>query len=203
MTVTATTANGQILATLVTNHAGEFAFAALPAAPTTFAFELGGFASADVTLTVQAGRESQVVERLDLAALTETVEVRGLVPDTPPARTAAPRRTPPVLIPVPAHDRDAICGPAKPEGEPDWLGTIARGGDLPEDTLHTAGSELIVHGGTDHGLNVGRNLVVRRRYSVEGGAPGDAVRNIQPAWCRSSRPANTSRAPSSCMPAMR
>ena len=144
VTVTATSADGRLLATLVTDDAGEFVFAALPAAPTTFAFELGGFASADVTFTVQAGRESQVVERLDLAALTETVEVRGLVPDTPACTNGC---TPPG-----ASDPDSSAGTRSRRdlrsGETRGRAGLARhdrrGGDLPEDRLHTAGSELIV-----------------------------------------------------------
>ena len=176
VTVTATAADGRVLTMSVTDEAGAYMFAALPAQPTSLIFELGGFASVATTLVVQAGTESQVVERLDLAPLSETVDVQGQAPADPPPLLISPRRLPPVVVPVPVRNRDAICGPAKPAGQPESLGTIASGRDETEDRLYTTGSEVVIHGGLDNGLEVGRNLVVRRRYRVQGGSSADAVR---------------------------
>lgn len=176
VTVTATGADGRVLAMTVTDGAGEYMFVALPAQPTSIAFELAGFSNVATTLVVQAGTESQVVERLDLAHISETVEVYGKAPAAPPPLVLSPRRLPPVVVPVEVRNRDAICGPAKPAAQPDSLGTIASGRDGTEDRLYTTGSEVVVRGGVDNGLEAGRNLVVRRRYRVQGGSSADAVR---------------------------
>jgi hypothetical protein len=73
-----------------------------------------------------------------------------------------------VAKPVPAHDRDSICGPAKPDASPESLGTIRSSRYETKGGLYTAGAQLIIDGGLDDGLEVGRNLVVRRYYHVRG-----------------------------------
>ena len=76
---------------------------------------------------------------------------------------------------MPAHDRDSICGPAKPGALPESLGTIRTGRDATQRGLYTTGAELIIDGGLNDGLEVGRNLVVRRHYRVRGAESVDAV----------------------------
>jgi len=173
VTVVATATDGQILATAVTDGVGRYLLRNLPAGPLQLMFELKGFESGVVGLAVQPGEESRVVERLGLAPITEAVVVFGKAPplDPPPP---LPPPAPPVVIPVPMHDRDSICGPAKPGSAQESFGTIRSRRYEAEGGLYTKGDELIIDGGTLNGLEVGRNLVVRRRYRASGLA-GPAV----------------------------
>src|ERR1035437_4394085 len=170
--VLATATDGRPLATAVTDVSGGFLFRALPAGPVTLTFQLEGFASVAVALAVQPGAESRVVQRLGLAPFSETVVVHARPAVDPPSRFVPP---PPVVRPVPAHDRDSICGPAKPGPLPESLGTIRSGRYEAQKGLYTTGAELVIDGGLLDGLEVGRNLVARRYYRVRGAASADAV----------------------------
>jgi hypothetical protein len=77
---------------------------------------------------------------------------------------------------VPTHDRDSVCGPAKPDASPESFGTILSGRYDGKGGLYTTGAELIIDGGVLNGLDVGRNLVVRRYYRVRG--PGLAGADV-------------------------
>jgi hypothetical protein len=173
VTVVATSADGVVIATTVTNAVGGYAFGALPAGPVRLIFELEAFATAVVPLAVRSGTESVVMARLELAALTETVVVHGHAPD-PPDRRPPPTPPPPVAKPVARHDRESICGPAKPGATPEAFGTILSLRHETERGLYAKDDELLIEGGTLNGLEVGRNLVVRRYYPVSGvdGAAG-------------------------------
>jgi hypothetical protein len=173
--VVVTATGGRLLATTVTDGTGGYAFPALPAGPVTLTFQLEGFASATVALAVQSGAESRVVERLELAHFSETVVVHGPPPVDTPSRFVPPPAPPPVVRPVAAHDRDSVCGPAKPGALPESLGTIRSGSDASQRGLYATGTELVIDGGLNDGLEVGRNLVVRRYYRVRGETRGDAV----------------------------
>jgi hypothetical protein len=178
VTVVATATDGRILKTAVTDGSGGYVFRALPAGPIILTFQLEGFASVAVALTVQPGAESRVVERLEVAPLSETVVVHGRAPVDPPNRFVPPPPPPPpppVVRPVPVHDRDSICGPAKPGALPESLGTISSGRYETQGGLYTTGAELVIDGGLHEGLEVGLNLVVRRDYLVRGTASADAV----------------------------
>jgi hypothetical protein len=166
VTVTATSADGRLLATTVTGAVGGYAFGALAAGPVSLVFQLEGFATAIVGVAVQPGRESLVMERLALASLTETVVVRGRAPPDPQPRLPPP--PPPVALPVPKHDRESICGPAKPGATAESFGTILSRRHEAERGLYTKDDELLIDGGTLNGLDVGQNLVVRRYYPVNG-----------------------------------
>jgi hypothetical protein len=167
VTVVVTTTDGRILATAITDGAGGYLFRALRPGPVRLMFQLAGFDSAVVGLTVQPGIESRVVERLGLAPITESVVVYGRAPVDPP-RPLVPPPPPPVVIPVPTHDRDSICGPAKPDATPESFGTILLRRYKAEGALYAKGDELLIDGGTLKGLEVGRNVVVRRYYRVSG-----------------------------------
>jgi len=69
---------------------------------------------------------------------------------------------------VPAHDRDSICGPAKPDPTLESFGTIRWRRYEAKGALYTTGDELIIDGGTLNGLEAGRNLVVRRHFRASG-----------------------------------
>jgi hypothetical protein len=170
VTVVATAADGRVLTTAVTDGAGGYAFSALPAGLVHLSFQLEGFDSVIVELAVRSGAESRVVQRLELARMTESVVVYAKAPVDPPVRPPPPPPPPPpaVVIPVPTHDRDSICGPAKPGTTPEFLGTIRVRRYEDVRALYATGDELIIDAGTLNGLEVGRNLVVRRYYRVSG-----------------------------------
>jgi hypothetical protein len=179
VTVVATATDGRILTTAVTDGSGGYVFRALPAGPIILTFQLEGFAGVAVALTVQPGAESRVVERLEVAPVSETVVVHGRAPVDPPvdppARFVPPRRQPPMARPVPAHDRDSICGPAKPGAFPESLGTIRSRRDETQGELYATGAELVIDRGLREGLEVGRNLVVRRDFLARGAASADEL----------------------------
>jgi hypothetical protein len=170
--VVATSDAGEVVATAVTDEAGAYVLNALPEGPVRLTFQLEGFSSAVVGVPVQAGRESVVEERLELAPLTETVMVYGRAPaDSPPAPLVPPA---PEVIPLPVHDRESICGPAKRGATSDSFGTIRSHRYEGERELYVKDDQLVIDGGTLNGLEVGQNVVVRRFYRVNG-AGSDAT----------------------------
>ena len=178
VTVVATAADGRLLQTTVTDASGGFVLRALTAGPIALAFQLDGFASTTGTLTVEPGAESRVVQRLEIAQLSETVVVHGpaMVAQLPRAVSPPPPPPPPpVARPVPAHDRDSICGPAKPGALPESLGTIRSGRDDTQGGLYATGAEIVVDGGRREGLEAGLNLVVRRDYIARWAANAGTV----------------------------
>jgi hypothetical protein len=168
--VVATATDGQVLVTAVTDGAGVYVFRGMPAGPVMLRFRLEGFAGVLVGVTVQSGAESRVVQRLELAPLSETVVVQAPAPvetprPLPPPPVPSPPRAP-LLRPVPPHDRDAVCGPAKPGAATESLGTIRSSRYVAEGGLYTTGAQVIIDGGMLNGLDVGQNLVVRHYFRV-------------------------------------
>jgi len=117
VTVVATAEDGRLVAT-VTDGKGSYVFRSLPAGPITLKFELAGFTSVVVRLDGKRGPDTRVVERLEVAPMSETVVVHGDAP-VDPSSPFSPSPPPPVVIPVPAHDHDSVCGPAKPDAS--WV----------------------------------------------------------------------------------
>jgi hypothetical protein len=178
VTVVATAEDGRVLATGVTDQVGRYALAALPATTVRLTFQLEGFSPAVVGLTIAADSDATVpTQRLKLAGTSETVEVRGEVHVSAPA-PPPPRRTPPppaprpVVRPVPAHDRDSICGPAKPNGKAESFGTIRSGRSSRGNGLFGEGDELSIDGGKANGLEAGQNFVARRSYRTSSDPDG-------------------------------
>src|SRR5262249_30771154 len=163
--VVASSRDGQIL-TAVTDRTGRCVFPAVPAGPVMLRLRLKGFTGALVGTTVESGAETRVAQRLEIAPLAETVVVEAPEPVEkprplpPPPAPPASRR--PVLSPVPPHDRDSVCGPAKPGAATEPLGTIRSTRYVAEGGLYTTGAQITVDGGTLNGLEVGQNSVVRR-----------------------------------------
>jgi hypothetical protein len=177
--VVATAADGQVLATAVTDATGGYVFRAVPAGPVMLRFRLEGFAGVLVGVTVESGAESRVVQRLELAPLSETVDVRAPAPvekprPPPPPPVPSPPRGP-LLKPVPPHDRDAVCGPAKPGAATESLGTIRSSRYVVEGGLYTMGAQVIIDGGVLNGLEVGQNLVARHYFRVRPLASADIM----------------------------
>ena len=178
VTVVATAADGRLLKATVTDATGGFVLRALPAGSVTLTFTIEGFAGTTVALTTEPGVESRVVQQLELAQLSETVVVHGPAVVAPPPRAVSPPPPPPpapVVRPVPAHDRDSICGPAKPGTLPDSLGTIRSGRYQTQGGLYATGAEIVVDGGLRDGLEPGLNLVVRRDFIARWAANADTV----------------------------
>jgi hypothetical protein len=176
VTVVATSSGGQVLNTVVTDATGHYALASIPAGVLHLTFELQGFATAAVDVTIQPGVEARFGQRLALAPRVENVEVRGRAPAAVPAprQIAAPPPPPaPKILPVAAHDHASVCGPAKRNHGNDALGTVRaiRRGDSHD--LYAAGDELTIDGGTLDGLDVGRNLTVRRYFTLRGFVSGN------------------------------
>ena len=181
VSVAAASDDGRILATAGTDQAGRYAFGSLPDGSVTLTFQLEGFSTAVVEVAVGPGRDTPVArQRLLLAARSETVLVQGKTPVAalapPPRLPAPPPPPPPVVVRVPAHDRDSICGPAKPDNVTGSLGTIRSRRHAEGSELYTRDDELLIDGGTADHLAVGQNVVARRAYRVAGdprGATGE------------------------------
>lgn len=175
VTVVATSADGRVLATTVTDEVGRYVLGALPVGPVKLVFQLEGFDAARVEIMIQPGIESRVVERLKLAQITEQVVVYGKAPVDPPPLPRVPYRPAPlpVVIPVPIEEMESICKPAKPATTPESIGTIQSHRHEAGRTLYVKGDVLNIDGGTLNGLEVGRNLVVRRYYRAD--SPGGAA----------------------------
>jgi len=72
------------------------------------------------------------------------------------------------VIPVSDHDRESICGPAKPAAASTSFGTIRTHRVDATRQLYTKDDQLVIEGGTLDGLKVGQNFVVRRHYRIRG-----------------------------------
>ena len=165
VTVVATSASGQPLATATTDESGAYVFTSLPPGIVQLEFTLDGFSSEAIQVSVQAGAETRVIRRLGLAPRNETVTVVGRIPEPPSLlQRVIPPPPAPVLKPIPEHDPESICGPAKPGLLPESLGTIHTRQDGDERGLYAKDDVLVIEGGTSDGLDVGRNLVARRFY---------------------------------------
>jgi carboxypeptidase family protein len=166
--VVVTARDGQVL-TGVTDRTGSHVFQGVAAGPVMLRFRLDGFAGVLTGVTVEPGADVRVVQRLEVAPYTETVVVQAPAPEPPrplPPLPPPPSPRGPVLQPVPEHDRDSVCGPAKPGAIPESLGTIRSSRYVAEGGLYTTGAQIIVDGGARTGLEVGQNLVVRHYFHL-------------------------------------
>ena len=179
VTVVATSLDGRVLASGVTDAVGRYAFGALPLASVRLTFQLEGFSSATVELELATDVQTAVpTQRLTLAQKLETVEVRGearvAAPAPPPPRVASPAPARPVLRTVPPHDKDSVCGPAKRSVRTESFGTIRSGRSQKGNGLFAEGDELAIDGGSATGLEAGQNLVARRSYQTSSDPAGAA-----------------------------
>jgi Carboxypeptidase regulatory-like domain len=175
VTVVAMAADNTILATATTDGLGIFGIRDIPAGTITLVFQLEGFADDTASIVVQPGEESRTSQRLRVAPLSETVVVHAAGGVQLPRFPPVPPPPPLVARPLPEHDRAAVCGPAKPDLVPESVGTIKARRYQAQGDLFLAGAELIVSGGLEEGLLVGRNLVARRNYHVRGSTGADML----------------------------
>ena len=150
VTVVATSADRRVVATAVTDAGGTYAFFALPAGTVRLTFQLDGFSTTIVEVGVQPAAEVLVVERLKVAPVTETVVVVGKTPLDPSffLLSISPHRQLPEVVPVPIHDPESICGPAKPARSRSRWGRFDLAMSEVERQLYTKGDEVVIEGGT-------------------------------------------------------
>ena len=163
VTVIATGANGQIIGRTFTDERGRFEIAALPSGAVSIAFELQGFDGSIVKVKTYPGAELQIVERLKVARMTEEVIVYGTIPVEPKPYPGPLTPARPNIIPIPVRELESVCKPAKPSAT-ETFGTITAHRYAHGRMLYSKGDELIIDAGSLNGLEVGRNLVVRRSY---------------------------------------
>jgi hypothetical protein len=172
VTVTAF-ADGREVATTITDGIGRYAFAALPAGKVRITFHLDGFDSVTVDVDVLPDAETRVVERLSLAQFTEQVEVVAEAPEPPKPYVPTPRPPKYAVVPLPLAELETICLPTKAGGQA-AVATVQAHLQEPGRTLYGRGDEVIIDAGTADGIEIGRNLVVRRNYRAENrGAVGE------------------------------
>ena len=184
VTVAAISDDGRTLATAVTDQVGRYAIDSLPQGAVRLTFQLEGFSNAAGEATVGSGRDTAVApQRLLLAARSESVTVEGKTPVVvavvPPYRPPLPNPPPPVVMPVPAHDRDSICGPAKPDAVTDLSERSGRAAVWRERNCTCGTMSCVIDGGTADHLTVGQNVVARRTFRVPGD-PRSASASIPP-----------------------
>ncbi len=172
VTVEAAAPDGRLLASTVSDGVGEYVLSALPAGPVDVTFRLDGFEPSVVRFTVEATRELQApVQHLEVARLSETVHVYARAPEPPPPvplRAPDPILPPPVVMPLPEHDRASVCGPARPDPTVTSVGTVTSLRRDARRLLYAKDDQVTIAGGALNGLTVGRNLAVRRYYPVTG-----------------------------------
>jgi len=168
VTIVASSADGHVLSTTVTDSVGRFDMSALHAGPIKLTFELDGFEPAIRQVVVYAGGQLSLVERLKLAHMTENVVVVAKAPvdpPKPPPRYVPP--PPPAIVPVAADQLEALCGPAQPGATRTPIGAIASHRYKYGRILYSKGDELVLTSGTRSGLDVGQNLVAVRYFRAK------------------------------------
>ena len=124
------------------------------------------------TVLLQPGEVFVLDRQLGLAAVAETVTVTGAVPKPPPAPPAPPLRTTPKTTPIPKPLLASVCGPDRPDGLEVIVGHIVAHRDDPNRELYGPGDVVLLDVGSDMGMAVGQNFVIRRRFRYgDKGAP--------------------------------
>lgn len=157
--------------TVVTDGAGRFLSPALPSDTYTLTFVLAGFETRTSTgVSVKPGEVVIVDQQMGLASLAETVEVVAPAPPPPPP---PPPPAPPVELPkraqpkpVPKEQLASVCGPEQAAGPSLALGHIVAHRDDAKRQLYGNGDALVINVGTNLGVAIGQNYVVRRRFRV-------------------------------------
>jgi hypothetical protein len=155
--------------TVVTDGAGRFLSPALPADTYTLTFVLAGFETVtSAGVAVKPGEVVVVDQQMGIASLAETVEVVAPAPAPPPPpkppapRVELPKRPQPK--PVPKELLASVCGPEQPAGPNLSLGQVVAHRDDSKRQLYGNGDALVINVGTNLGVAIGQNYVVRRRF---------------------------------------
>jgi hypothetical protein len=167
VTVVAATDDGRIVAQTVTDDIGAYELRSLPPGFLQLTFTLDGFESSFVSLVLRPGDKTRIVERLKLAKVTEAVVVYGSLPSPPPEPVVFDREPPPTIVPVPREELETICRPARPGSSMGPFGTIISNRTGDGRALYSKGDQVLISGGLQHGLDVGRNLIVIRYFHAD------------------------------------
>jgi carboxypeptidase family protein len=167
VTVVARTEDGRVVAQTVTDGLGQYELRSLPPGLLKLSFTLDGFESSVVSLILRPGDKSRLVERLKLAKVTEDVVVYGKLPSGPPEPVVFEREPAPAVVPLAREQLDTICRPAKPGSTIGPFGTIISNRQGDGRALYSKGDQVLISGGLDHGLDVGRNVVVIRYFHAD------------------------------------
>jgi hypothetical protein len=156
--------------TVITDDVGQYLTPPLKPDVYVLSFQLSGFETrTSPQVPVRAGEVFMLDRQLDLASLEETVTVVAPVPPPPPKPEPLrlePVRKPPQPVPVPRETLASVCGPAQPSDALYAMGHIVAHRDDPKRQLYGNGDVLLVDVGSDFGMKVGQNYVVRRRFRI-------------------------------------
>ena len=160
--------------TIVTDGAGRYLTPALPSDIYTLTFVLAGFETrTSAGVVVKPGEVVIVDQQMGLASLAETVEVVATAPPLPPPPPPTPPPAPPIELPkrarpraVPKEQLATVCGPEQAAGPSLALGHILAHRDDSKRQLYGNGDALVINVGTNLGVAMGQNFVVRRRFRV-------------------------------------
>jgi hypothetical protein len=172
-TVVAASLDGRVLGSVTTDSAGRYTIHDLPASPVTLTFQLDGFSPAAVRVDVAAGANVQPTRQLTVAPRAESVTVYGHVqPPAPALPRVAPPPPAPIIEPLPEHDRESVCGPAKLVAPVEDAASIRARLHGAENGFYVQGDQVVIGAGTAEGLRTGSNYAARRPYRVR---PSDVV----------------------------
>jgi hypothetical protein len=157
--------------TVVTDGAGRFLSPALPSDTYTLTFVLAGFETRTSTGVFVKPDEVVIVDQqMGIASLAETVEVVAPAPAPPPPPKPP---APPVVFPkrpqpkpVPKEQLASVCSAEQAAGPSLALGHIVAHRDDTHRQVYGTGDWLVISAGTNLGVSVGQNFVVRRRFRV-------------------------------------
>ena len=175
VTITITAPRLSRTVTIVTDGAGRYLTPALPSDTYTLTFVLAGFETrTSAGVVVKPGEVVIVDQQMGLASLAETVEVVAPAPPPPPPpRPPAPPPAPAIELPKRAQPRPvpkellaSVCGPEQAAGPSLALGHIVAHRDDAKRQLYGNGDALVINVGTNLGVAMGQNYVVRRRFRV-------------------------------------
>ena len=157
--------------TVITDGAGRFLSPALPSDTYTLTFVLSGFETrTSAGVFVKPGEVVIVDQQMGIASLAETVEVvaPAPAPPPPPKPPAPPVELPkrPQPKPVPKEQLASVCVAEQAAGPSLPLGHIVAHRDDTKRQLYGNGDAVVINVGTNLGVAIGQNLVVRRRFRV-------------------------------------
>jgi hypothetical protein len=166
VTVTVKAAALATPAAAVTDGVGQYLSPTLRPGTYSVTFELSGFESRTVpSVQLRAGEVFILDRQLGLAEFAETVDVVAAAPvlTAPPKLEPPPR---PRAKPVPKEVLASVCGPTQPRSTDPAIGRLVGSQNEPDRELFGAADLLLLDVGTDAGVQLGQNLVVRRLFRV-------------------------------------
>ena len=164
-TITITSSSLSAPIAIVSDMVGQYLSPTLPPGTYTLTFEMPGFETrTNKDVIIGAGDVFVLDRQLGLASLAEKVEVVApvIVPPKPP------REVEPAIEfkPVPKEVLASVCGPGQATGPEMSVARILGHRSDGDRQLFGKGDALVLDAGSDSGLSVGENFVVRRRFRI-------------------------------------